>query len=207
MPGKLRKESIETLEGWHLKVTTLASQLAQPVEANTDSLFAFLDNLLAPQSTPKSWLQDGLASWIQCFKTQADLYRDICATVCDSSAAVPSGNGNPPKVRPGDNLRIALDQFAEATDPYVIDIPVATPGAVRPTMDRIKEAGVKALFPENIDLSVSSDGKAILVALARLKTKLSPNNPDGNYYSAGGTYGATLTWSKDVNISISATIG
>jgi uncharacterized protein YbjT (DUF2867 family) len=83
---------------------------------------------------------------------------------------------------------------------------LATPGAVKPTIDRIKGAGVKALFPENIDLSVSSDGKAILVALARLKTKLSPNNPDGTYYSAGGTYGASLTWSKDVTISISATI-
>jgi hypothetical protein len=198
--------ALETVEGWHLTVTTLASQLAQPVEANTDSVFAFLDNLLAPESTPKSWLQDGLASWIQCFKAQADLYQGICATVCDSSA-VPSGNGSPPVlVRPGDNLRIALDQFAEATDPYVIDIPVATPGAVKPTIDRIKGAGVKALFPENIDLSVSSDGKAILVALARLKTKLSPNNPDGTYYSAGGTYGASLTWSKDVTISISATI-
>ena len=98
-----------------------------------------------------------------------------------------------------------LDQFTEATDPTsIIGVSPSTPDALHPQASSVVDG--KPIHPENLNLSVSSDGKTVQLALVGLKSKF-PSNPTGTYYSTPGTYGTKLTWQNGPTLSIYAVVG
>jgi hypothetical protein len=200
--SKLLQDAVTTLEGCNDKIETLIGEIGTAVNSHSDNVFGLLDSLLAPESTPTSWLQNGLASWIQCFKTQSNLYQSICATVCNSATTSPPLRG---VVYRPDSVTFNLDQFTEATDPTsIIGVSPNTPDALNPQASTVVDE--KPIHPENLNLSVSSDGKAVQLALVGLKSKL-PFNPTGTYYSTPGTYVVKLTWQGVPTLSIYAVVG
>lgn len=200
--SKLLQDAVTALEGYNDKVETLIGEIGTAVNSHSDNVFGLLDSLLAPESTPTSWLQNGLASWIQCFKTQANLYQSICATVCNSATTSPPLQG---VVYRPDSVTFNLDQFTEATDPLAIkDVLPTAADALHPQASSVVDE--KPIHPENLNLSVSSDGKTVQLALVGLKSKF-PFNPTGTYYSTPGTYVVKLGWQVGPTLLIYAVVG
>lgn len=176
---KLREDASDEIALLGLKVQTLGAAFAQAVESEEDNASTVIDNLLDPAVSLKRSFRDVVAFWIESFRVQARLRRDICATLLDPPGGHAASKG---VVRSG-SVSFEVPLGVQATDPVVIDVPVASIDGIVPAKGPTVPTSLPA---ENIYVSLSSDGKAVQVALINLGELLALKN-------VGQTCAAQLT--------------
>lgn len=158
---KLREEASDEIARLGLKVRTLGAAYARAAESEEDNAFMVIDNLLNPAVSLRTSFRGVVAFWIESFGAQARLGSDVCATLLDP----PSEPAGPKSGAFGGQLKFLVPPGAQATDPVVIDVPVALIDGIAVAQG----AGVPTTLPrQNIYVSISSDGKSVQVALVNL---------------------------------------
>ena len=158
---KQREEASDEIAQLGLKVRTLGAAYARAAESEEDNAFTVIDNLLDPGVSLKTSFRDVVAFWIETFRVQARLGRDIYSTLLDSAGA-PAG---PKSGVFNGQVSFSVPAGAQATDPVVIDVPVELINGIAVAQG----AGVPTTLPRrNIYVSLSSDAKAVQVALINL---------------------------------------
>lgn len=173
---KLRRDALREIEKYRLEVPTLGGVLAKAVGAHSGNWFTLARGLVDDQSSATDWVKNGVSAWIQCFKAEVDLGRDIGGAICKA----PEEEGKPKSGVIGGQIFFYLDRYTQTTDPVEIGVPSAEIGAVS------VQPG-STIPVENINVSVSADDKTVEVSLVQLGTGAGP-------LSAAGTYAATLNW-------------
>jgi hypothetical protein len=186
----LREPAIEELEWLRLTLTSIGGQWGEAIETLSWNAFVLVDDLLSPQSSPRDWLRNGGATWIEGLRAGADLVRGVCSNLSRSL-----GPSEPQyEVEPG-KITFFVDQFTEATDPVETEIPVELITKVKVGPGDIQENW--------INLTVSSDGKTVLVALYNLTIPLgkppSKREPRAPVPSQRST---TLSWGRGAPLTI-----
>ena len=163
---RLRKEAAEEVELCGVDLQRVGGLFGTALQAHASSWFTLGKDLLSDASSPKTWVQNGVASWIRCYETQLNLYRGICEVASPSQSA--RGPDERPVLRDGD-LHLALDFHAEGTDPFETPIP---PGQI----NNVQVAKGDFLAP-HIRLTLSADGKTVLLGLVGLGAPRDPLPP------------------------------
>jgi hypothetical protein len=174
---RLRRAARKELDVGRLKLLTAGGYVAQAVEAHSRSWFSFARALVAPGTSATDLLKDSVAASIQCLKTGEVVALGLCNTICDGVGERPGK----PKMESG-VIVFPLDQYTQTTDPFPIDVPLASNGV------GVDVALGSQIPPGNIALSVSSEGDTIEVALVRLGVGVERVFPNE------GEYTAKLTW-------------
>jgi hypothetical protein len=154
-PG-LREQAVDDLIRCDLTVEAVGGLVGGAVEAHANTWFALADDLLSDESSPKTWIQNGLAAWIGCFERQVDFYRGVCSTICQP----PDPGGGPVGIIENGVLTITISVDAENSDPVATNIPV---GAV------VRFPVPPRSLDPYIRLSVSPDGKTVFLGLVGLR--------------------------------------
>jgi hypothetical protein len=84
---KQRQEASDEIARLGLKVQTLGAAYARAAESEVDNASTVVDNLLDPAVSLKTSVRDIVAFWIETFRVQARLGRDICSTLLDAAAS------------------------------------------------------------------------------------------------------------------------
>jgi hypothetical protein len=197
-----REPATEELEWLRLTLTNIGGQYGEAIETLSWNAFVLVDDLLSPESSPRDWLQNGAANWVEGLNAGAELVRGVF-----SALSRPLGPSDPQsETRPG-KITFFVDQFTEATDPVATEIPVDM-------FDKVKLTGgdIPTIC---INLTLSSDRKAVLVALYNLTLPLTlpaqdraqkpqPNRKARLLPSGGHT--ATLSWGKGTSLTIAVNV-
>ena len=190
-PTNARQRSIDELEWLRFTVTNVAGQYGEAVETQSWNAFVVLDDFLSTESSAADWVRNGAAAWVQGLRAGAELVQGIRSTL-SRSLSKPVRQS---EVRPG-HITFFVDRFTEATDPVATEIPVQM---IRKVKISKNENGIPDIC---INLTLSSDGKTVFVALYNLTVPANtgPHVRAPRPLSENPT--ATLTWGKGTGTTI-----
>jgi hypothetical protein len=188
-PGQLRQDAGEELDSCEVDLLRVGALFGAAIEAHTNSWFGLGHDLLSEASSPREWIQNGVASWIRCYQTQLDLYRGLC----EVAGPTPEDDDDLFNGTVGADVFFTVDAFAEGTDPIPTAIPPGELGNVTVAppaqFGNVIVASGAALAP-HIRLTLSADGagnKVVMVGLVGLSANPNPLPP-------GRRRATTLIW-------------
>jgi len=120
-PNPLRRRAAEEIDRCEVKLLTVGALFGQMLQSHGTNCFRLGMDLLSDESSPKEWVQNGVASWIQCYESQVALYKGLCNVICPSPGTDDKTYGG----KVGPDVLFVLDIYAEATQPVATDIPAA----------------------------------------------------------------------------------
>jgi len=179
--AKLRADARRSLTRSGFTAVDIGGLLSGAAFDERNRWFALADDLLAEDSTPGTWLRDGLAFWITCLDGRAELQRRICEVI-----KRPAPNPKPKEgVTDEDgNIPCVLDSECESAGPFETRIPLNK-------FSTLKLTGRGMALEPHIRFSVLPDPKnTVLVGLVGLSD--SPVLPPG--HRTKRTMRVTLQW-------------
>ncbi|HLK90700.1 MAG TPA: hypothetical protein VKZ18_12435 [Polyangia bacterium] len=187
MQRRQRQRASDEVMRLGLKAQTLGAAYGRALETQEDNAFAVVSDLLDPTVPLSTSLREAAAFWIQSFKVADRLRRDICETLLDGRD---DNDGTTVTEEPG-GLKFAIRMGVQATDPRRLrHVPVADAGAITVTGDG-------SLPPQNVYVSVASNGRYVQLALVDLAQVSALASP-------GGHGSATLNLPGGATIQIDA---
>jgi hypothetical protein len=169
-----RQAAAAEIDLLRLKLTNIGGRLGGVLESQTWNAYLLADDFFDPRSSPTGWFRNGIAAWVRGLQAGSDFYRGVLSTLCR-----PTGPSGPQSKFDGKTITFYVDEFSEASDPVITNIPVGLIGQVT--------IGDGNVTKDYVNLTLSSDGRKVLVALCNLqgnRLRLVP----------GSDYHATLFW-------------